>query len=87
MSTNRVKSQTSKKTAILVGVGRDNDDGHKRVTQGDGIVILGGSQKTHEIMTETTIKTMEKLKAKGKDLRTVDPRELAEILHESTPRE
>jgi hypothetical protein len=37
-------------------------------------------------MTETAIKTFEELKRRDRHLETVDPRELAEILHKSTPR-
>lgn len=72
--------------AGLLGVGLDNTDGHKRVTTGDQFVLVGGSSETHERMAETTIKTFEELKRRDKRLETVDPRELAEILHKSTPR-
>ncbi|MCX6936741.1 MAG: hypothetical protein NTU80_02400 [Verrucomicrobia bacterium] len=72
--------------AGLLGVGLDNADGHKRITTGDQFVLVGGSAETHERMAETTIKTFEELKRRDKRLETVDPRELAEILHKSTPR-
>ena len=72
--------------AGLLGVGLDNDDGHKRITQGEQFVLVGGSAETHERMAETTIKTFEELKRRDTRLETVDPRELAEILHRSTPR-
>ncbi len=72
--------------AGLLGVGLDNDDGHKRITQGEQFVLVGGSAETHERIAETTIKTFEELKRRDKRLETVDPRELAEILHRSTPR-
>lgn len=70
----------------LLGVGLDNDDGHKRVTQGEQFVLVGGSAETHERMTETTLKTFEELKRRDRTLQSVDPRELAEIIHKSTPR-
>jgi hypothetical protein len=73
-------------TAGLLGVGLDNTDGHKRITTGEKFVLVGGSAETHERMAETTIKTFEELKRRDKHLETVDPRELAEILHKSTPR-
>jgi hypothetical protein len=47
---------------------------------------VGGSDETHGRMTETVIKTFETLKLRGKHLATVEPRELAEIIHKSTPR-
>jgi hypothetical protein len=72
--------------AGLLGVGLDNTDGHKRVTTGEQFVLVGGSAETHERMAETTIKTFEELKRRDKHLDNVDPRELAEILHKSTPR-
>lgn len=72
--------------AGLLGVGLDNDDGHKRITTGEKFAIVGGSAETHERMTETVVKTFEELKNRGKHLDHVEPRELAEILHKSTPR-
>jgi hypothetical protein len=78
-------AKTNRKAGLL-GVGLDNDDGHKRVTTGEKFVLVGGSAETHERMAETTIKTFEELKRRDKQLETVDPRELAEILHKSTPR-
>lgn len=72
--------------AALFGVGLDNDDGHKRITTGEQFAIVGGSEETHGRMTETVIKTFEELKSRHKHLHQVDPEELAEILHKSTPR-
>ena len=74
------------KNAGLLGLALDNSDGHKRITQGDQFVLVGGSEETHGRMTETTLKTFEELKRRDKRLATVDPRELAEIVHKSTPR-
>jgi hypothetical protein len=72
--------------AALLGVGLDNEDGHKRITTGDQFAILGGSDETHGRMTETAMKTFEELKSRKKQLHQVDPDELAEILQKSTPR-
>ena len=72
--------------AVLVGIGLDNTDGHKRATTGEKFAILGGSAETHERMTETVVKTFEELKARKKQLEQVEPTELEEILHKSTPR-
>jgi hypothetical protein len=80
------KPSGGKGKAGLLGVGLDNNDGHKRITTGEQFVLVGGSSETHERMAETTIKTFEELKRRDKRLETVDPRELAEILHKSTPR-
>lgn len=70
----------------IVGLGLDNEDGHKRVTTGEKFVLVGGSEETHERMTETMIKTFEELKRRDKPLEKVDPRELAEIVHKAQPR-
>lgn len=82
---------TKKKTkpagrAALLGLGLDNDDGHKRITTGEQFAIVGGSAETHERMTETVVKTFEELKTRGKHLEQVGHQELAEIIHKTTPR-
>jgi len=74
------------KSAHLLGVGLDNEDGHKRLTSAEEFTIVGGSDETHGRMTETVIKTFEELKTRGKSLHVVEPKELAEIIHKSTPR-
>lgn len=79
----------SKKTpakSALLGIGLDNEDGHKRITEGEQFKLVGGSEETHENMTETVLKTFEELKRRDRRLETVDPQELAEILNKSTPR-
>ena len=83
---NRTPPTTLAKRAGLLGLGLDNQDGHKRVTQGEQFVLVGGSEETHGRMTETAVKTFEELKRRDKRLESVDPRELAEIVHKSTPR-
>lgn len=70
----------------ILGIGLDNEDGHKRITTGEKFVLVGGSQDTHERMTETMVKTFEELKRRDKQLETVDPRELGEIIDKSQPR-
>jgi hypothetical protein len=86
--TPKKKRPARKKAAVagLLGLGLDNDDGHKRITTGEKFAIVGGSAETHERMTETVVKTFEELKTRGKPLERVDPRELAEIIHKATPR-
>ncbi len=73
-------------SAQLLGVGLDNQDGHKRLTSAEQFTIVGGSDETHERMTETFIKTFEELKSRGKKLEAVETQELAEILHRASPR-
>ena len=66
--------------ALLLGVGLDSD-GHKRVTQGPNFALVGGSQDTHEQMTEKAIKINEKLKERGKELHEVSHEEFEDIAH------
>lgn len=80
------KKKKPEPRAALLGVGLDNEDGHKRITTAEQFAIVGGSDETHGRMTETAIKTFEELKARHKQLHQVEPEELAEILHKSTPR-
>lgn len=75
----------AKPKAHLLGLGLDNQDGHKRITSSEQFTILGGSAETHERMTETVVKTFEVLKSRRKRLHTVEANELAEIIHKSTP--
>lgn len=79
------KKGTGSRRAGLLGVGLDNNDGHKRVTTGEKFVLVGGSEETHERMTETMVKTFEELKRRKKDLHEVAHPELTEIIHKSTP--
>ena len=79
------KKRKPQPKAGLLGLGLDNRDGHKRITTGEQFAILGGSEETHGRMTETVVKTFEELKTRGKQLHDVEPGELADILHRSTP--
>ena len=67
--------------AVLLGVGLDSD-GHKRVTKGDNFLLAGGTQETHEEMTEKAIKINEKLSQRGKRLDEVSGEEFDDIAHE-----
>ncbi|MDI1320213.1 MAG: hypothetical protein PSW75_08480 [bacterium] len=82
----KVTRRRKAKSAHLVGIGLDHEDGHKRLTSAEQFTIVGGSDETHGRLTETVIKTFEELKTRGKPLHAVEPSELAEIIHKSTPR-
>ena len=71
---------SKKKRSIMLGLGLD-EDGHKRVTTGDTFLLMGGSQETHEAMTEKVIKINEKLSASGKRLEEVSREEFDDIAH------
>ena len=70
-----------KSKAMMLGVGLDSD-GHKRITTGDNFALVGGTQETHEQMTEKAIKINEKLKARGKQLEEVSHAEFNDIAQE-----
>ena len=80
------KKKAKRSPAALLGLGLDNDDGHRRITTGEQFAIVGGSAETHERMTETVVKTFEELKQRGKHLSEVRPKELADIIKKAEPR-
>ena len=67
--------------AVMLGVGLDSD-GHKRITTGENFALVGGSEETHEVMTEKVIKINEKLKSRGKQLESVTGKEFDDIAEE-----
>jgi hypothetical protein len=75
---------TRVRSALLLGLGLDADDGHVRITKGPNFQLLGGSQCTHETMQETAIKFNEELHRRGKRLEQVGPNEFLDILHKVT---
>ena len=62
----------------MLGIGLDSD-GHKRLTTGPNFALVGGTQETHEAMTEKAIKINEKLAARGKKLEEVSNDEFDDI--------
>lgn len=79
------KKKPKRGPRALLGLGLDNNDGHKRITTGEQFAILGGSAETHERMTETVVKTLEELKLRGKHLEEVRAAELADIIKKASP--
>ena len=69
--------------ALLLGVGLDNKDEHKRLTRGENFLLVGGSEATHEHMTEGAIKLNEQLKKRGKTLDEVDRKEFTDLAHKA----
>ena len=70
--------------AQILGLGLDNKDGHTRVTKGENFYLMGGSEETHDKMTETAVKVNEKLDAKGKALEEVTKEEFTDLLREAS---
>jgi len=78
-----MKSRKDGSSKIL-GLGLDGD-GQKRITQAERFSIVGGSEETHDMMTETVMKTFEDLRRRGKDLDDASPEELRDIIIKNTP--
>lgn len=65
----------------FIGICIDNDDGHKRLTQAEQFLIIGGSKESHELLTVACLKTFENLKQNGKRLEQIEPDELIAIIN------
>ena len=78
-----MKSNRREPKSMRMGLGLDNKDGHKRLTQGDNFVMVGGSEETHERMTETAIRFNEKLAKRGKALEELSPEEFRDIMQDA----
>ncbi|MBU4399179.1 MAG: hypothetical protein KKE86_07570 [Planctomycetes bacterium] len=74
----------TRKSAALLGLAMDNDDGHARITRGKNFLLLGGSRETHGIMQETAVKVNERLDQRGKRLENVSVGELHDIFRNVT---
>ena len=88
MSKDSTKPKRRRRPQIngILGLGLDNEDGHKRITTGEQFVLFGGSDDTHGRMTEMMVKTFEELKRRHKRLEQCEPQEIADILAKSRPR-
>ncbi len=73
--------------AHLFGLGLDCTDGHKRITQADKFSIFGGSENTHDKMTETLCKTFEDLSIKGKTIENSSMDEISDLILKNTPKD
>ena len=76
--------RNSQDQSSLLGIGFDNNDGHKRVTRGDNFCLVGGSEETHEKMTETAVKFNEKLSKRGKRMDELSPEEFRDMIREAS---
>ncbi len=71
------------KIGSIVGIGLDAVDEHRRVTQTEEMLLVGGSEETHERMQETAIRFSEGLEKRGKALPETSVREALDILREA----
>jgi hypothetical protein len=69
-----------RRAALMLGIGVDSD-GHKRLTTGKNFALIGGSEETHQAMTEKAIKINEQLASKGKRLEDVTREEFEDVAH------
>ena len=81
MSLRRHTSEETQKGVL--GLGFDGKDGHKRVTQGDDFLLLGGSQRTHERMQEVVLRMRERLDRRGKSFRDLSSEEFEDLARDS----
>jgi hypothetical protein len=70
----------------LLGVGLDNRDEHKRLTQGEDFLLVGGSEETHERMQDVAIHFSESLKERGKRLADASFEEVIDLLRRAADR-
>jgi len=75
----KVSKNKTQGKAVILGLGLDSD-GHKRLTTGPNFLLAGGSQETHEVMTEKVIKINEKIAATGKPLEEVSHEQFDDIV-------
>ena len=76
-----MSNSKKKGKAVMLGVALDSD-GHKRITTGENFALVGGTEESHDAMTEKVIKINEKLKSCGKQLETVTGKEFDDIAQE-----
>jgi hypothetical protein len=81
MSSSREPTSTTR-TGVL-GLGLDGTDGHKRITQGNDFLLLGGSEETHERMQGMVVRMSERLKRKGKTFAELSKNEFEDLARDS----
>jgi hypothetical protein len=85
LSTGRKRKKQDNQQEVLgfLGVGLDKQDGHRRVTQSEHFLLVGGSEETHERMQDTALKFDEALKRRGKALKETSAEEALDLLHDA----
>jgi hypothetical protein len=79
----RERNRIRKQVVGLVGVGLDNQDEHRRLTQSEHFLLVGGSAETHERMQDTAIRFEADLKRRGKRLQDASVEETIELLQKA----
>lgn len=76
------KRETSKRQVVgLIGVGLDGEDGQTRITRNEDMLLMGGSQQTHEKLQDVSVRFNESLKERGKRLPDAEVPEIIDLLH------
>jgi hypothetical protein len=78
------KTRSKPEVVGLIGIGLDNQDEHKRITKSEEMLLVGGSEETHEKMQDVAIRFSEGLKDRGKRLSEASVEEVVEILHKAS---
>lgn len=86
MRKKKPEGKTEPTVAGILGVGLDDAGGHTRVTRSEEMLLVGGSQPTHERMQETAIRFSEALEKRGKALHEVPARDALAMLREAVER-
>ncbi len=64
---------------VLLGLGYDSKDGHIRITKGKNFRLVGGSEKTHEMMQEKVLAFNHQLNKMQKTLDDINEKEFFKI--------
>lgn len=80
------RKEPSPEVLGFLGVGLDAGDGHRRVSQSEHFVLLGGSAETHERMQDVAVHFEEALKRTGKPLAETLPEKAVDLLREAMGR-
>ena len=65
--------------SVLLGLGFDAKDGHKRITRGKNFYVFGGSKDTHKLLTDKVMEFNAELNKRHKTLDNVHKEEFHEI--------
>jgi hypothetical protein len=74
---------TESRVLGFLGVGLDDDGGHRRLTRSEHFLILGGSAETHERLQDTALRFGEALHRRGKRLSDASAEEAVDLLREA----
>ena len=64
----------------LLGIGFDAEDGHVRITKGEGHDVLMGSEESHEYLQQLIKRIEDALQAQGITLDDIDPEEFGDFV-------